>query len=82
LLTNCRNRLSEICIHVSDSDGRAGAERYHRTTTTPVSMLIPLRQSPMAALSIDIQVVADHDLACVRASNFFQKGFFRIWDLP
>jgi hypothetical protein len=36
----------------------------------------------MAAVSIDIQVVADHDSACVRASDFFQKGFFRIWDLP
>ena len=30
------------------------------------------------AASVDIQVVADHHLACVRASDFFQKGFFRI----
>ena len=36
----------------------------------------------VATASENIQVVADHDFARVRASDFFQKGFFRIWDLP
>ena len=31
--------------------------------------------------SVDIEIVADYDLARVRAADFFQKGFFRIWDL-
>ena len=40
------------------------------------------RSGAIATASENIQVVADHDFARVPASDFFQKGFFRIWDLP
>jgi hypothetical protein len=32
-----------------------------------------------AATSVDIQVMARHDLASVRASDFFHKGLFALY---